>query len=155
MDDESIYLIIETDEIEYDIENKSSDEELNLIDELSGLKIEMIDQIDYKHKEEHKKDNLNIRCVFCIYYQDLEDRSTCSLCLKQACMLCLNLQKDIKNEVVVNTKYEKNKPEEEVSLEKEESKYINNTPREFFIPRLSFKTEQTLSCFTQDIIDLI
>jgi hypothetical protein len=54
MDDESIYSIIETDEIEYDIENKSSDEELNLIDELSGLKIEMIDQIDYKHKEKHK-----------------------------------------------------------------------------------------------------
>jgi hypothetical protein len=68
MDDESIYLIIETDEIEYNVENESSDKELNLIDELSGLKIEMMDQIDYKHKEEHKKDNLNIRCVFCIYY---------------------------------------------------------------------------------------
>jgi hypothetical protein len=37
MDDESIYLTIETDEIEYDVENESSDEELNLIDELSGL----------------------------------------------------------------------------------------------------------------------
>jgi hypothetical protein len=42
-------------------------------------------------------------------------------------MLCLNQQKDEKNEVVVNTKYEKNKPEEEESLEKEASKYINNT----------------------------
>jgi hypothetical protein len=43
MDDESIYSIIETDEIEYDIEHESSDEELDLIDELVGLKIEMID----------------------------------------------------------------------------------------------------------------
>jgi hypothetical protein len=33
-------------------------------------------------------------------------------------MLCLNLQKDRKNEAAVNTKYEKNKPEGEVSLEK-------------------------------------
>jgi hypothetical protein len=150
-DDESIYSIIETDEIEYDVENKSSDEELDLIDELSGLKIEMMDQIDYKHK----KDDPNIRCVFYIYYQDPVDRATCSLCLKQACMLCLNLQKDRKNKAVVNIKYEKNKPKEEVSLEKEESKHIKNTPQEFLIPRLSFKTDQTLSYFTQDIIDLI
>jgi hypothetical protein len=91
-DDESIYSIIETDEIEYDVENESSDEELDLIDELSGLKIEMMDQIDYKHK----KGDPNIRCVFCIYYQDPIDRTTCSLCLRQACMLCLNLQKDRK-----------------------------------------------------------
>jgi hypothetical protein len=42
-------------------------------------------------------------------------------------MLCLNLQKDRKNKAVVNIKYEKNNPEEEVSLEKEGSKYINNT----------------------------
>jgi hypothetical protein len=55
MDDESIYSIIETDEIEYDVENESSNEELNLIDELSGLKIEIMDQIDCKHKDEHKK----------------------------------------------------------------------------------------------------
>jgi hypothetical protein len=102
MDNESIYSFIDTNEIEYDVENKSSDEELNLIDELSRLKIEMIDQIDCKG--EHKKSNPNIRCVFCIYYQDLEDRATYSLCLRQACMLCLNLQKDRKNKVVVNTK---------------------------------------------------
>jgi hypothetical protein len=107
MDDESIYSIIETDEIEYDVENESSDEELDLIDELAGLKIEMMDQIDCKHKEEYKKGDPNIRCVFCIYYQDPEDRATCSLCLKQACMLCLNPHKDRKNEAVVNTKYEK------------------------------------------------
>jgi hypothetical protein len=92
MDDESIYSIIETDEIEYDVENESSDEDL----ELAGLKIEMMDQIDCKHKEVYKKGDSNIRCVFCIHYQDPEDRATCSLCLRQACMLCLNPQKDRK-----------------------------------------------------------
>jgi hypothetical protein len=115
---------IEIDKIEYDVENESSDGDLDLIDELSGLKIEMMDQIDYKHK----KGNPNIRCVFCIYYQDPVDRATCSLFLRQPCMLCLNLQKDRKNKAVVNIKYEKNKPEEEVSLEKEGSKHIKNTP---------------------------
>ena len=45
MDDESIYSIIETDEIEYDEEKESSEEEIDLIDELAGLKIEMMDQI--------------------------------------------------------------------------------------------------------------
>jgi hypothetical protein len=30
-----------------------------------------------------------------------------------------------------------------------------STPYEFLIPKLSFKTEQTLSILTQDIIDLI
>ena len=43
MDDESIYSIIETNEIEYDKEKKSSEEELDLIDELAGIKIEMMD----------------------------------------------------------------------------------------------------------------
>jgi hypothetical protein len=52
-----------------------------------------MNQIDYKHKDEHKKGNLHIRCMFCIYYQDPEDRATCSLCLRQACMLCLNPKK--------------------------------------------------------------
>jgi hypothetical protein len=64
MDDESIYSIIETDEIEYDVENESSDEDL----ELAGLKIKMMDQIDCKHKEVYKKGDPNIRCVFCIHY---------------------------------------------------------------------------------------
>jgi hypothetical protein len=68
-------------------------------------------------------------------------------------MLCLNPQKDRKNEVVVNTEYEKNK--EEVSLEKVGSKYINNIAQEFLVPRLTLKTDQTLTYFTQDIIDLI
>jgi hypothetical protein len=68
MDDESIYSIIETYEIEYDEE--SSEEEIDLIDELAGIKIEMMDQIDCKHKWDHKKGDSNTRCVFCIYYQD-------------------------------------------------------------------------------------
>ena len=55
MDDESIYSIIETDEIEYDEEKESSDEELDLIDELAGLKIEMMDQINYEYKWDYKK----------------------------------------------------------------------------------------------------
>jgi hypothetical protein len=49
----------------------------------------------------------------------------------------------------------KNKSEEVVSLEKDGSKYINNIPQEFLIPRLSFKTDQIISYFTQDIIYLI
>ena len=43
----------------------------------------------------------------------------------------------------------------EVLLEEKGNKYLNNIPQEFLIPRLSFKTEQTLSYFTRDIIDLI
>jgi hypothetical protein len=43
MDDESIYSIIETEKIEYDEEKESSKEEIDLIDELVGLKIEMMD----------------------------------------------------------------------------------------------------------------
>ena len=89
MDDESIYSIIETDEIEYDEEKESSEEELDLIDELAGIKIEMMDQINCEHKWDHKKDDSNIKCVFCIYYQDLGERATCRLCLRQACMSCL------------------------------------------------------------------
>jgi hypothetical protein len=42
MDDESIYSIIEIDEIEY--EEESSEEEIDLIDELARIKIEMMDQ---------------------------------------------------------------------------------------------------------------
>ncbi|KAK8457958.1 hypothetical protein SEVIR_3G277250v4 [Setaria viridis] len=150
MDDESVYSIIETDEIEYNEEDESSDEETNLIEELAGLKIEMMDQII----RDHKRDDVNIRCVFCIYYQDPGKRATCSLCIKQACRSCLEQQSD-KN--VVNTKYEENKisPKEDSSNDKRNNKYLVNTPHEFLIPRISFKTEQVLAYFTQDIIDLI
>lgn len=55
----------------------------------------------------------------------------------------------------MNTRYEKNKPAEEVKLEKEGTKNITNIPQEFLIPRLSFKTDHILSYFAQDIIDLI
>ena len=150
MDDESIYSIIETDEVEYDEENETSEEELDLIDELAGLKIEMMDQVICNHECDYKGDKSNIKCVYCIYYQDPGERATCSLCLRQACMACL----EQKNNEKVENKLEL---VEEVSLEKDkkEYKYLGNTPQEFLVPRISFKTEQVLSCFTQDIIDLI
>ena len=48
----------------------------------------------------------------------------------------------MKNESEAKIIYEENKvqSEEEVILEKKGNKYLNNTPQEFFIPRLSFKT---------------
>ena len=97
MNDESIYSIMETDEIEYDKEKESSEEELDLINELAGIKIEMMDQINCEHKWDHKKGDSNIKCVFCIYYQDPTQRATCRLCLRQAYMSCLEQQNDIKN----------------------------------------------------------
>ena len=46
-DDESIYSIIETEEIENgDIDYSSSEDELDLVEELAGLKIEMMEQTD-------------------------------------------------------------------------------------------------------------
>ena len=113
MDDESIYSIIETDEIEYDEEKESSDEELDLIDELAGLKIEMMDQINCEHKWDHKKSDSNIKCVFCIYYQDPAKRATCRLCLRQACMSCLKQQSDMKNNSEAEILYEENKVQSE------------------------------------------
>ena len=48
-DDESIYSIIETDEVENEeLENSSSEEEIDLIEELAGLKIEMMNQVELK-----------------------------------------------------------------------------------------------------------
>jgi len=157
MDDESIYSIIETDEIEYDEEKESSDEELDLIDELAGLKIEMMDQINCEHKWDHKKGDSNINCVFCIYYQDPAKRATCRLCLRQACMSCLKQKSDMKRNSEAKIIYEENKvqSEKEVILEEKRNKYLNNIPQEFLIPRLSFKTEQTLSYFTRDVKDII
>jgi len=52
-DDKSIYSIIETDEIENEeLENSSSEEEVDLIEELAGLKIEMMNQVELKHEEQ-------------------------------------------------------------------------------------------------------
>jgi len=51
-DDKSIYSIIETDEIENeDLGNSSSEEEVDLIEELAGLKIEMMNQVELKHEQ--------------------------------------------------------------------------------------------------------
>ena len=63
----------------------------------------------------------------------------------------------MKNESQAKIIYEKNKvqSEGEVILEEKGNKYLKNIPQEFLIPRLSFKTEQILSYFTHDIIDLI
>ncbi|KAK1573522.1 hypothetical protein QYE76_017367, partial [Lolium multiflorum] len=89
-DDESIYSIIETDEVEKQkIEEESSEDELDLIDELAGLKIEMMNQVDCKHDWIRGKGDYNIKCAFCIYYPSQENRSTCNICLKQACASCL------------------------------------------------------------------
>jgi hypothetical protein len=34
----------------------------------------------------------NIKCIFYIYYPSQENRVTCSLCLKQACVKCLKIK---------------------------------------------------------------
>ena len=93
-DDESIYSIIETDEIENTNEEyESTDEELDLIDELAGLKIEMMDQLNCEHDWIRGKGDYNIKCAFCIYYPSQDNRVTCSICLKQACAECIKANK--------------------------------------------------------------
>jgi hypothetical protein len=75
-DNESIYSIIETDEIENnEQEYDSSNDDMDLIDQLAGLKIEMMNQISCNHDWIRGKGYFN--------------RVTCSLCLKQACVECL------------------------------------------------------------------
>jgi hypothetical protein len=89
-DDESIYSIIETDKIENnEQEYDSSNDEMDLIDELAGLTKEMMNQVSCNHDWIREKGDYNIKCVFCIYYPCQENRVTCSLCLKQACIECL------------------------------------------------------------------
>ncbi|XP_044435788.1 uncharacterized protein [Triticum aestivum] len=89
-DDESIYSIIETNEIENEeLEEESSEDEIDLIDDLSGLKVEMMNQVDCEHDWIRGKGDYNIKCAFCIYYPSQENRYTCSLCLIQACNSCL------------------------------------------------------------------
>uniref|UniRef100_A0A452Y4Y0 Uncharacterized protein n=1 Tax=Aegilops tauschii subsp. strangulata TaxID=200361 RepID=A0A452Y4Y0_AEGTS len=89
-DDESIYSIIETDEVENEApEYESSEDEIDLIDELAGLKIEMMNQVDCEHDWIRGKGDYNIKCAFCIYYPSQDNKFTCSLCLKQACASCL------------------------------------------------------------------
>jgi hypothetical protein len=62
---------------------------MDLIDELAGLKIEMMNQVSCNHDWIRGKGNYNIKYNFCIYYPSQENRVTCSLCLKQACIECL------------------------------------------------------------------
>ncbi|XBH55089.1 hypothetical protein VPH35_077239 [Triticum aestivum] len=89
-DDETIYSIIETDEVENEaLEYEASEDEIDLIDELAGLKIEMMNQVDCEHDWIRGKGDYNIKCAFCIYYPSQDNRFACSLCLKQACASCL------------------------------------------------------------------
>ena len=89
-DDESIYSIIETDEVENETPDyESSEDEMDLIDDLAGLKIEMMNQVDCEHDWIKGKGDYNIKCAFCIYYPSIDNRFTCNLCLKQACTSCL------------------------------------------------------------------
>jgi uncharacterized protein YfeS len=93
-DDESIYSIIETDEIENnEQEYYSSNDDMDFIDELTRLIIEMMNQVSYIHDWIRGKGDYNIKCIFCIYYPNQENRVTCNLCLKQACVECLKTKK--------------------------------------------------------------
>jgi hypothetical protein len=92
-DDESIYSIIETDEVEVEaLEDESSEDDLDLIDELAGLKIEMMNQTECEHDWIRGKGDYNIKCTFCIYYPSQENRATCKVCLRQACVSCLTVK---------------------------------------------------------------
>jgi hypothetical protein len=89
-DDESIYSIIETNEIENnEQEYDSSNDDMDSIDELVGLTIEMMNQVSCNHDYIREKEDYNIKCIFCIYYSSQENRVTCSLCLKQTYIECL------------------------------------------------------------------
>ena len=95
-DDESIYSIIETDELDNEIlEEESSEDELDFIDQIAGLKIEMMNQLECEHDWIRGKGDYNIKCAFCIYYPSQENRSTCSLCLRQACASCLKASNQV------------------------------------------------------------
>jgi len=49
----------------------------------------MMNQEECKHDWIRGKGDYNIKCAFCIYYPSQENRSTCKLCLRQACASCL------------------------------------------------------------------
>jgi hypothetical protein len=68
-DDESIYSIIEIDEIENnEQEYDSSNDDMDLIGELAGLTIEMMNQVTCNHDWIRGKRDYNIKCIFWIYY---------------------------------------------------------------------------------------
>uniref|UniRef100_A0A453HM08 Uncharacterized protein n=1 Tax=Aegilops tauschii subsp. strangulata TaxID=200361 RepID=A0A453HM08_AEGTS len=63
-DDETIYSIIETDEVENEaLEYEASEDEIDLIDELAGLKIEMMNQVDCEHDWIRGKGDYNIKSL--------------------------------------------------------------------------------------------
>jgi hypothetical protein len=67
-DDESIYSIIEIDEIENnEQEYDSSNDDMDLIDELAGLTIEMMNEVSCNHDWIRGKGDYNIKCIFYIY----------------------------------------------------------------------------------------
>uniref|UniRef100_A0ACD6A033 Uncharacterized protein n=1 Tax=Avena sativa TaxID=4498 RepID=A0ACD6A033_AVESA len=89
-DDESIYSTIETNEVKNQIlEDDSSEDDIDLIDEFAGLKVEMMNQVECQHDWIRGKGDYNIKCAFCIYYPSQENRFTCSICSRQACASCL------------------------------------------------------------------
>jgi len=53
------------------------------------LKSEMMNQVDCKHDWIRGKGDYNIKCSFCIYYPSQDNRATCSVYFKQACIECL------------------------------------------------------------------
>ena len=81
--------IIETHKIENIESNSLSDDELNMTNDTLDLKSEMMNQVDCKHDWIRGKGDYNIKCSFCIYYPSQDNRATCSVCFKQACIECL------------------------------------------------------------------
>ena len=49
----------------------------------------MMNQAECEHDWIRGKGDYNIKCAFCIYYPSQENRSSCKLCLRQACASCL------------------------------------------------------------------
>ena len=94
-----------SEEEQWNINNKllleSYEEEAELMkeilieDELAAQKIEMMNQEECEHDWINGKGDYNIKCAFCIYYPSQENRSKCSLCLKQACASCLKAKNQI------------------------------------------------------------
>jgi hypothetical protein len=80
-DDESIYSIIETNKIESEL----LEDEIDLIDELAGVKMKMMDQVESEHDWIRGQGNYSIKWAYCACYPSQDNRFTCSLCLRKAC----------------------------------------------------------------------
>ena len=136
-DDESIYSIIETDEVEVEERgDESSEDDLDLIEELAGLKIEMMNQLDCEHEWIRGKGDYNIKCAYCIYYPSQENRTTCALCLRQACVSCLqNTNQRWRKEIELE-------PEEKVLSSRVRNLENRINSLEVEIEELKYKLEQ-------------